>query len=222
MAPVGVIERFMVPTRYLAMALAGIVLSGGLPAAVQEQPARRQYSEDTLRPGDIVELTVWREPDFTGEFFVDENGIVVLPRLGPVDVLGRSPAELEVHIRTGYEQYLRNPSIEVTFLRRITVFGAVQEAGLYPVDPTMTISDALALAGGARPDGKLREIQLLRDGEVLTRKLTAGTRIGDLPIRSGDQLFIPDRSWLERNATVFIGGLISAVTSIAVALIFTR
>jgi len=167
-----------------------------------------------LHPGDIVRLRIWREPDLSGDFPVDQSGIVTFPKLGPIRVADESTASLQMKLVNGYQEFLRNPSIEVILLRRVNVLGAVRNPGLYPVDATMTIADAVALAGGATPDGNRRKIELLRDGKRLDVPLTDAARIADLPIRSGDQLFIPERSWFARNP-----GLIATAVSAGVSLI---
>src|ERR1700734_1429358 len=95
-----------------------------------------------LLPGDIVRLRIWREPDLSGDFPVDERGTVVFPKIGPTPVLQMTTDSLKRLLVTTYSQYLRDPAIEVTFLRRVTILGAVKNPGLYPVDPTMTVSDA--------------------------------------------------------------------------------
>jgi polysaccharide export outer membrane protein len=129
-----------------------------------------------------------------------------------------SPDSLTRFLRAGYETYLRNPTIEVTLLRRIAISGAVQKPGLYPVDPTMTVADAVALAGGATSDGRLDRVYLSRGGKRLSITLTRDSRLSDTPLASGDQLSVPLRSWFSRNAswvvsgTLAMAGLIVAVT----------
>lgn len=181
-----------------------------------QEPAVKASEDDTLRPGDVVRLRIWREPDLSGEYTIDYDGVVVLPKLGPLAATQEPPAELERRIVEMYGRYLRNPSIEVSFLRRVNIQGAVMRPGLYPLDPTMTVGDALALAGGATPQGKPSEVQLLRGGERVTIAFDQSTRIGDLPIRSGDQLFVPERSWFVRNQ-----GLVSAFLGTATTIMIT-
>ncbi|MEJ7811813.1 MAG: polysaccharide biosynthesis/export family protein [Gemmatimonadaceae bacterium] len=184
----------------------------------QSPPQRPMAASDTLhalRPGDIVRLRIWREPDLSGDYPVDETGSVVLPKLGPYKVTADSPASLKQKLVGAYQAYLQNPSIEVTLLRRITVLGAVQKPGLYPVDPTMTVADALALAGGPTPDGSPDKVELIRDGERITARLNGRTLISDSPIRSGDQLRVPQRGWFIRNI-----GLLSLALSTGVTLIY--
>lgn len=183
-------------------------------ARAQESAVR---GEDRVGPGDVLRVLIWREEDMSGEFTVSEDGTVVLPKLGPYTVTGRVPEELRVELIREYQKYLRNPSIEITFLKRITVLGAVREAGLILVDPTMTVAEALALAGGTLPEGGTDRIELVRDGQRV-QTVTERTRIGELSMQSGDRLFVPERSWASRNGGV-VAAIITGAASIAVALI---
>jgi polysaccharide export outer membrane protein len=171
----------------------------------------------SLLPGDIIRLRIWREPDLSGEFPVDDKGVAVLPKIGAQRVTGESQDELRDRLVGLYERYLRNPSIDVVFLRRINVLGSVRSPGLIPVDPTMVVADALALAGGVTPDGRQNRIELIRGGEVLTANISQRTRIADLPLQSGDQLYVPEKSWFSRHN---VGGtLISAGLSLVTVLV---
>jgi protein involved in polysaccharide export with SLBB domain len=161
-------------------------------------------------------LKIWREPDLSGDFPVSQSGEAVLPKIGPVDVTRLSADSLTRFLRGTFETYLRNPTIEVTVLRRITVTGAVRTPGLYPVDPTMTVADALALAGGATENGKLDKVVLSRGGKRMMVNLTAASRLSDTPLVSGDQLSVPERSWLSRNASWVVSGAL-AMAGLAVA-----
>jgi polysaccharide export outer membrane protein len=172
----------------------------------------------TLKPGDMVRLRIWREPDLSGDFLVDERSTVILPKLGPIHVLDLSPDSLKARLVSSYSVYLVNPAIDVVLLRRITILGGVRNPGLYPVDPTMTLADAYALAGGISPEGKLNEVELVRGGQRTMYKLSGTTRIADTPLRSGDQLFVPTRSWLSRNTWV-VTAAIGTTTTIMFALL---
>jgi protein involved in polysaccharide export with SLBB domain len=201
----------------LVMALLLLAVAAAVPAAGQEPTP--PDTMDVLRAGDVVRLRVWREESFSGEFTVDQSGRVVLPRLGTVQAAGVPTDTLRERILDGLGRYLRNPSIDVVFLRRITIHGAVTRAGLYPVDPTMTVLDALALAGGARHDGRLDQIRLIRDGEEIMRVPTTGVQLSELRIRSGDQLVVPEQTWFRRNTGLIATG-ISAAASLAIALLY--
>ena len=175
-------------------------------------------SGGTLKPGDVVRLKIWREPDLSGDFPVDEHGGVVVPKLGRVEVIGLSPDALKSNLISSYSVYLRNPSIEVQLLRRITILGGVRNPGLYPVDPTMTLAEAYALAGGIAPEGKLNEVELVRGNKRTSYKISETTRIADTPLQSGDQLYVPTRSWLSRNTWV-VTAAIGTTTTVLFALL---
>ena len=74
----------------------------------------------TLQPGDMIRLKIWREPDFSGDYVVDEHGMAVLPRLGAMQVTGVQ-RRTEATPRRQYREYLNNPSIEITPLHRIAI-----------------------------------------------------------------------------------------------------
>ena len=197
----------------LLLALAFFAGISRLSAAQNQSIKPDSSTVSLLRPGDVVRLRIWREPDLSGDFAVDETGVVTFPKLGPFKVLDYSPESLKQKLLESYAEYLRNPSVEVTVLRRINIFGAVQKPGLYPVDPTMTIADALAIAGGATPMGDHHKVELIRGGERITERLPSTTKIGETPLRSGDQIFVPERSFIVRNS-----GLVATAVSVSASL----
>ena len=172
-----------------------------------------------LLPGDAVRVQVWREGNLSGTFAVDDRGIVTLPLLGEREVLGLDPAALRDTLLSEYKVYLQNPSIEVTILRRVNILGEVRSPGLYPVDTTISLADALALAGGITPIADPNKIQLVRDNEVVAEGVDQTAMIGASDIRSGDQIVVGQKSWLARNSAVVLGSLIAATAIIAAAFI---
>lgn len=171
----------------------------GVPAIVVPMDTVRG-----LRPGDAIRVRVWREPDLTGDFEVDEMGVAVLPKIGPVKVGGMSPEALRAVLTKTYESYLVHTAVDVSLLRRVQVLGAVRNPGLYKTDGTMTLGDALALAGGVTPQGNAKGVQLTREGRALSGSLSMNDRLANLPLRSGDQIFVPQRNWVARNPGVLV------------------
>jgi len=181
-------------------------------------PASDAAANAILYPGDLVRLKIWREPDLSGDFQVDEHGFSVFPKIGQVHVSDITTDSLRRMLIGTYSQYLKDPSIEVTMLRRVTVIGAVKNPGLYPVDPTMSIADVLALAGGADPTGMQDKVDVIRGGSKHRVKFTQRTSVGSLAIRSGDELYLPERGWVARNGYV-VGALIGAAVLITTTVI---
>lgn len=163
-----------------------------------------QVGEEPIRPGDAVKLTVWRHPDLTGEFPVNQFGVVVLPKLGEIDVSRETHRSLRDHVIAALKETVVTPSIELVVLKRVRVLGEVQKAGVLFLDPTMSVADALAMAGGTTPQAK-GTVVLRRDGSALIADLRVDTRISDAAIQSGDELVVPQRGWLDRNSGALIG-----------------
>jgi polysaccharide export outer membrane protein len=195
----------------LSMALLTVI-----PCALSAQDASvaaltasmpRSESPSALRPGDIVRIRIWRETEMSGDFPVNEAGIVVLPKLGDVSVAGRPPAVLAAEIRGAYAQSIAHNSIDVRFLRRVQVIGAVRTPGLYHADPTMSVGDVLALAGGPSSQGRTNRVELYRAGHRLSGDLSSLTLVGESSIQSGDQIVVPQKSWISRNPGVAIGAV---------------
>jgi protein involved in polysaccharide export with SLBB domain len=207
----------------LRLAVATFVIAAAFAtprvAAAQEAvPAAQTPDREPLRPGDIIRLRVWREPDFSGDFPVEANGAVVLPRMGSVDIRSETGESLRQKLVANLSEVLTQPSISVTVLRRIQVLGAVNKPGLYPVDATMSVSDAIALAGGATSNAKADAVVLVRDGQRLRTNLSSSASLTSSSIQSGDQIYVPERSRFTSDPRL-IAGILTATVSIAIALI---
>jgi polysaccharide biosynthesis/export protein len=208
----------------LTLLFAALALASVRPVAAQRPVGERPAGPDApggLRPGDQIRLRIWREPDLSGDFTVDQQGVVVLPRIGPVRVQDRLPDSLRSYLVSAFAAYLRNPSIEVTVLRQVTIDGAVNKPGIYYLDPTITVAEAIALAQGVSPEGKQDKVELIREGQRrdLAVDLPRTARIAATPLRSGDRLYVPQRSWGSRNGGVIVGAAISGVAIIVATLI---
>jgi protein involved in polysaccharide export with SLBB domain len=210
------LELFSVPGLRELVSVVLLTLAPGI-ALAQSGPNSAdsaQASSSGLGPGDLILLKIWREPDLSDSVQVDNAGLAVFPKLGPIKVTDISPDSLERLLVHDYSRYLQNPSIKVTVLRRITIWGAVIRPGAYPVDLTMTITDALSLAGGVTAEGKSDKVELLRGSKRYTVDLSGGIQKGgELSLRSGDQLVVPQRSWVSRNPGLIMGA-IGTITSV--------
>lgn len=200
----------------LAIAALPIATPVEVPAQVPSHVATPnvRHAPGAVRPGDEVQVRIWREPELSGDFNVDEAGVVVFPKIGRIAVTAEQPASLKERLVRAYGAYLVNPSIQVQVRRRVNVLGAVKNPGLYEVDPTITVADAIALAGGITAAGRVNEVELRRHGEPVPVRLSGRVPIGQSPVQSGDQLFVPERSWISRNPGVILGALGLATTLI--------
>lgn len=117
--------------------------------------------------GDKVSVTVFGQPELTGEFVVDQSGSVRMPIIGDVGAEDRTAGELESQIVRGLSQgFVKSPvvSVRVAEFSPINVVGLVRQPGLFPYRQGMTVLSAIVqaggigLAGGGRPDAAMGEI----------------------------------------------------------------
>ena len=205
------------PRRFARRLMAVGLLTSFLAACGGSSPKDDSWSQSIspspdapLVPGDAIRVTFSREPELNGQFVIDETGTVFLPLIGDMVVTTGTAREIKSALEGEYEARTRNQSVQVVYLRRIRVLGEVRSPGIYHADPTMTLDDIVALAGGAQPDGNLTKVSLLRDGEEVASDidLRQGAAVA---LHSGDQIFVPKTSWFSRNAAVLIGATISAI-----------
>lgn len=203
----------------VAVLLGASAVQADAQASDSSSSQRPDSVVQALVPGDAIRLFFWRERDYNRDYPVDETGRVILPFLGTRRVTGVHPVQLKRRLLEEYSLELRNQDVEITLLRRVRVLGQVNQPGLYHVDPTMTLGDAVALAGGALPGGKLNGIQIMRNGAEIRSNLEAGTLVVE-QIRSGDQIMVPRRSWIARNTRLVVGALLSATAFVVVRAAF--
>jgi protein involved in polysaccharide export with SLBB domain len=200
-------------TRLAVVLCIWLALGVVLPHGSYAQPA--PYPKvTTLGPGDGLRLRIYREPDLSGEYVVDERGVVVLPKIGEWRVTGIPADSVRGAIRAALRQFLATESIEITPFRRVAVTGAVLKPGLYPVDPSMSVADALILAGGVAPIGKERVVELRMAGAQAGTEISAETRVWDTGAGGTRQLHVPQKPWAQRNGTLLASLTISAITAI--------
>jgi protein involved in polysaccharide export with SLBB domain len=183
-------------------------------SAPAQTPVGAESEVVTLQPGDVINVLIWREPDLSGSFLVDGNGVVTVPLLGekrvtdvPLDQLSRVLAE-------DYRVHLRNPSITITPLRKVLVMGAIRSPGPYEVNPIETVIGVIAQAGGVESQGNPDRVSVVRDGQVLHERVALESTISSLGLRSGDQILIGERSWLVRNQSLVISILLALPSAI--------
>jgi protein involved in polysaccharide export with SLBB domain len=173
----------------------------------------------TLRPGDVIRLRIWREPDLSGDFPVDEFGRVNLPLVGTYPVADETRESLQKKLVAAYRGSVQNLSMDVIFFRRVPVVGAVRTPGLYPVEATMTVADAIALAGGSILDADRTRIMLMRSGKIIQKNVDPAMPISQLATNPGDQLYIPPLTgFFDRNPWA-LGTIVQSAVTIAIAIV---
>ncbi len=176
-----------------------------------------QAQDFALRPADAVRVYVPRDTGLSGTFDVDLQSVLTLPLVGRVEVGGKPWSQVSLQLMAAYRRELREPGITLTPMRRVIVLGAVNKPGSYLIEPTVMLSGAIAAAEGALADGTVRRVRVTRGNTIIQADASRGFEIADMPVESGDQIFVLQRSWFARNSNFLITALLS-LTGIAVTL----
>lgn len=120
-----------------------------------------------IAPLDTLAIKVFKMPDLSGEFEVDLTGQISMPLIGEVSAVELTTAELDKKLTDKLgERYLQNPDVSVgvkaSTRRSVTVDGAVNKSGSYPIGGPVTLMQAIALAGGSSPEANAHRVAIFR------------------------------------------------------------
>lgn len=157
--------------------------------------------EVTLKEADIVSVTVFDEESISGAFPVGPDGRVVMPLLGGITAIGRSPKDLAGEIESKLEKdYIRDAQVVVALAKEselppqfITVIGQVAAPGRVPFEAGTSIDlfTAVASSGGLTERGNRHRIELKRrSGSDLTTRILSLESDRVYPLREGDTIII--------------------------------
>jgi protein involved in polysaccharide export with SLBB domain len=178
----------------------GASLFGGVPstfAPVTDVPVSPSY---ILGPGDEINVQLTGQVNQQLRFTVDRSGAISIPGVGPVHVAGLPFAQLNNYLGGQLGKIYRNFTISTNLgsLRTIQVFvvGEARRPGAYSISSLSTLTNAVFASGGPLPEGSLRDIQVKRGGVTVDHfdlydLLLQGDKTHDVPLVSGDVIFIP-------------------------------
>jgi polysaccharide export outer membrane protein len=169
---------------------------GGCAGRLDPPPLLPALQGDSLlRPGDALRITVWRQPEFSGDFVVNPDSTVGHPLLQAVKVGGVAPSVAKARLREFLAAYEQNPRFVVEPLYPVVTAGEVRQPGQVSLPRGTTLSDAVARAGGPTERGRLDRVTLVRGGKSYVLNLLGqDQRVAAMQVRSGDQLFVGRRS----------------------------
>ena len=187
-----------VPSPRSAQGIATIVRAGK-PALQQRNP--RFYKIGT---GDVMEVAFRFTPEFNQTVIVQPDGYITLSEIGDVHIQGMSIPEATESIRNASAEILHEPVVTVILKDFDKPFfianGQVRNPGKYELRSNLTVTEAIAVAGGFTDASKHSQVWLyhsIPDDQFevkvlnLKRMLKKGDLAEDLRIQPGDMLFVP-------------------------------
>lgn len=185
----GLKTSLMAFTLILVASCGSVVTNASDPALSPEQAAA-QYR---LGAGDKLHVTVFGQPDMSGDFTVDSAGSVPVPLVGAVQAGGKTTAEFQEALQDALRgTYLANPSVsvEITEFRPFYILGEVNKPGAYPSTAGMTVTQAVATAQGFTYRANTHRVYIRHSGD---RSEKAYALTGATLVTPGDTIRVPER-----------------------------
>jgi len=119
-----------------------------------------------IGPEDVLQISVWKEPELEREVLVRPDGGITFPLAGDIMAAGRTPSELQAEIKSRIKKYIPDAVVTVSVTKltglRIYVIGKVKKPGQFTIGRYVDVLQALTLAGGLDPYASQKEIKVLR------------------------------------------------------------
>jgi polysaccharide biosynthesis/export protein len=156
-----------------------------------------------LRPGDMLQISVWKETDLQGDVLIRPDGGISFALAGELEAAGRTVAELTTMLETKIRKFIPDAVVTVTVKaaggNRIYVIGKVTRPGDFPLIGPIDVLQALTLAGGSTPFANTNGIRILRrEGD---REISIPFRYSDIErgrrlyqnilLKNGDTVVVP-------------------------------
>ncbi len=180
---------------------------GLLGTALADEPTKGFSPREAryrIQRGDVVEVKFRYTPEYNQTATVQPDGFLLLEIVGEVRVGGLTVPEATSAVRELSAQRLREPEVNLIlkeFVKpQFTVNGEVAKPGMYDLRGTLTVTQAIALAGGFNQNAKHSSVALVRRvddrwAEVkvldLKRMMKPGGFAEDITLASGDMLVVP-------------------------------
>ena len=158
-----------------------------------------------LQPGDLLEVTVFREEDMSRVARINTNGTITFPLVGIVKVSECSLSEAEKILTDNLKRYFKNPQVSILIKEyannTVYVLGQVKKPSSLKIPPekNLTVLEAITSAGGFTEIANTSKVKVLRmengkqksidvDISQITKQ---GKKSLDINLMSGDVIFVP-------------------------------
>ncbi len=175
-----------------------LMLISPLTSRAAEDPNRY-----TIGPGDLLEISVWKDESLTRQIVVPPDGMISFPLIGEVDGNGRTVTQLKDDIERRLTDFIPDVTLTVMLLEaaslRAYVIGKVNKPGVFPITEDTSVLQVLAMAGGLNPFASEGDILILRrKGEEIVKlqfdygRIRAGKNLEqNIRLERGDVVVVP-------------------------------
>lgn len=183
----------------------GLTGCAGIQAFDYDHEPDPRREEFVIGVGDVIRINVWHMPDLSVDAKVRPDGTVTMPLIGDMKAAGRTPTVLRGEIEGGLRAYVKDDSARVTVAvsdvnsYHFTVAGFAEHQGSFSANHFLTVTEALALAGGASRFASPSKTVIIRPSASGPRRIPVdldaiykGTRPEmNIVVLSGDTIYLP-------------------------------
>lgn len=153
----------------VALVAGALTACGGAPYVwVQELPQAPAADGYVIASGDVLSVRVFNQDNLSARARVRSDGKIAVPMVGDVDVRGKAPSAVAADLETRFKHYVVAAQVTITVEETqptsVSVLGEVAHPGLYTVDPSAGVLQALAVAGGFTDYASRGSIYVVRRG----------------------------------------------------------
>src|SRR6516162_11365951 len=128
-----------------------------------------------IGPEDILDISVWKNPELSRTVPVRPDGKVSLPLVNDIQAAGLTPATLREQVTERLAEFIPTPEVSVmvreVHSRKVAVVGAVKTPGRFELRSPMTVLEVIALAQGLTDFAARDRIVVLRQNGTTTTRL---------------------------------------------------
>jgi len=177
--------------------------AGDAAPAPTAAPAAAEAGGYGVNPGDILEISVWKEEDLQKQTVVRPDGWFSFPLTGDIRAEGHTVEEVRREVASRVARFVPDPVVSVAILEprgsKVYVLGQVNRPGEFPINRFVDVIQALSIAGGTTPFAQLDNIKILRrEGGTQVAipfaygDIAAGKRLQqNIVLKPGDTVLVP-------------------------------
>ena len=149
--------------------------------------------QPVLATGDSLRVDVWRFPEYSGQFIIGPDNMLISAVYEGVVVGGVPIPQVQENIQSHLARFIEDPQFVIEALLTVVVSGEVLRPGRYALPPGTSVAQAIAAAGGVRSSGKRSKVRIFRTAGGINTELKVDLtqpQGGMDPIQSGDGIAV--------------------------------
>ena len=189
--------------RKLRGVLLAVLVSAAFSNILYAQDEGEPSYRYTVLPGDVLQISVWKEPELQMKVLVRPDAAFSFPLAGDISTKGLSVVDLQAELTKRLSRYISSPVVTVSVTdvlgNKVYVIGQVNNPGEFVVNPQVDVMQALSMAGGVTAFAATNDIKILRRTE--SRQTALSFRYNDVlkgrnleqnvMLQSGDIVVVP-------------------------------